>query len=68
MSTYEEIGQAMRGLAEMGYIETTGEMGPGPDGQPQPVYQISRLGHIAGHYLRQGLTFEAAMAKAKERN
>lgn len=68
MTTYEEVGQAMRELAEMGYIETTGETRPGLDGRPRPVYRITPLGQAADHYLRQGLTFEAAMAKAKKRN
>jgi len=66
--TNEDVGETMRELAEMGYIEKTGELRPGLEGRLEPVYRTTALGHVADYYVRQGLTFEAAMAKAKTSN
>lgn len=66
--TREEIAATLEDLASMGYIEDTGERRPDQEGRMEIVYRISVLGHAADHYLRQGLSFEAAIAKAKESN
>lgn len=63
--TKDQVTNTMRDLRELGYLEETGEHRPDSKGRPRPVYRISALGQVAHHYVERGLTFEAAMAKAK---
>ena len=66
--TEEEVAATMDHLEKLGYIEDSGTRRPDQRGRMQIVYRISVLGHVADHYLRQGLSFEAAMEKAKTTN
>jgi hypothetical protein len=64
-STPDPVVEARQYLTKLGVVEDSGERRRGRNGEMQIVWRISALGHIVGHYLDQGFTFEEAMALAR---